>query len=94
METVRVGARARRARRRPLHDVEAPLVRVVSTAPGGAFVAAASIAGYPLHWEADVLLADGGVAHLRPSGPADTGEGDDWEFVDLAGAQQNAHLAS
>ena len=28
-------------------------------------------AGYPLHWEADVLLADGGVAHLRPSGPAD-----------------------
>jgi len=35
-------------------------------------VAAASIAGYPLHWEADVLLADGGVAHLRPSGPADT----------------------
>jgi len=35
-------------------------------------VAAASIAGYPLQWEADVLLADGGVAHLRPSGPADT----------------------
>ena len=27
---------------------------------------------YPLHWEADVLLADGGVVHLRPSGPADT----------------------
>ncbi len=38
---------------------------------GGALVSAASIAGYPLHWEADVLLADGGVAHLRPSGPAD-----------------------
>ena len=35
-------------------------------------MAAASIAGYPLQWEADVLLADGGVAHLRPSGPADT----------------------
>ena len=28
--------------------------------------------GYPLQWEADVLLADGGVAHLRPTGPADT----------------------
>ena len=26
---------------------------------------------YPLQWEADVLLADGGVAHLRPSGQAD-----------------------
>ena len=26
---------------------------------------------YPLDWEADVLLADGGVAHLRPCGPAD-----------------------
>jgi predicted N-acetyltransferase YhbS len=34
-------------------------------------VTAAPIAVYPLHWEADVLLADGGVAHLRPSGPAD-----------------------
>ena len=34
-------------------------------------MAAASIAGYPLHWEADVLLADGGVVHVRPSGPAD-----------------------
>ena len=32
---------------------------------------AAPIAGYPLQWEADVLLTDGGVAHLRPSGPAD-----------------------
>ena len=30
---------------------------------------AAPIAGYPLQWEANVLLADGGVAHLRPSGP-------------------------
>ena len=26
---------------------------------------------YPLEWEADVLLVDGGVAHLRPCGPAD-----------------------
>ncbi len=26
---------------------------------------------YPLQWEADILLADGGVAHLRPSGQAD-----------------------
>jgi hypothetical protein len=34
-------------------------------------VTAAPIGVYPLHWEADVLLADGGVAHLRPSGPAD-----------------------
>ena len=33
---------------------------------------AAPIGGYPLQWEADVLLTDGGVAHLRPSGPADT----------------------
>ena len=33
---------------------------------------AAPTAVYPLQWEADVLLADGGVAHLRPSGPADT----------------------
>ncbi len=32
---------------------------------------AAPTAAYPLQWEADVLLADGGVAHLRPSGPAD-----------------------
>ncbi len=31
----------------------------------------APTAEYPLHWEADVLLADGGVAHLRPSGPGD-----------------------
>jgi len=34
-------------------------------------VTAAPTAAYPLEWEADVLLADGGVAHLRPSGPAD-----------------------
>ena len=27
---------------------------------------------YPQHWEADVLVADGGVVHLRPSGPADS----------------------
>ena len=27
------------------------------------------IAVYPLQWVAVVLLADGGVAHLRPSGP-------------------------
>src|SRR6476620_1276786 len=29
---------------------------------------------YPQHWEADVLLADGGVVHLRPSGPDDAAE--------------------
>ena len=34
-------------------------------------VTAAPTAAYPLEWEADVLLVDGGVAHLRPSGPAD-----------------------
>ena len=34
-------------------------------------VSAAPAARYPLYWEADVLLTDGGVAHLRPSGPAD-----------------------
>jgi len=28
-------------------------------------------AGYPRHWEADVLLADGGTAHVRPITPAD-----------------------
>nr|MDT0666921.1 hypothetical protein [Micromonospora sp. DSM 115978] len=28
-------------------------------------------AGYPAHWEADVLLADGGTAHLRPVLPDD-----------------------
>jgi acyl-CoA synthetase (NDP forming)/RimJ/RimL family protein N-acetyltransferase len=26
---------------------------------------------YPAHWEADVVLADGGTAHLRPIAPAD-----------------------
>ena len=33
--------------------------------------AAPQVVQYPDHWEADVLLADGGVAHLRPSGPDD-----------------------
>ncbi len=32
---------------------------------------AAPMVGYPHHWEADVLLIDGGVVHLRPSGRAD-----------------------
>ena len=27
--------------------------------------------GHPREWEADVLLADGGVAHLRPIRPSD-----------------------
>ena len=26
---------------------------------------------YPEHWEADVVLRDGGTAHLRPITPAD-----------------------
>jgi acyl-CoA synthetase (NDP forming)/GNAT superfamily N-acetyltransferase len=29
------------------------------------------VRGYPRHWEADVLLRDGGTAHLRPASPAD-----------------------
>src|ERR671926_477764 len=28
-------------------------------------------APYPAHWEADVVLSDGGTAHLRPISPAD-----------------------
>ena len=28
-------------------------------------------AGYPPHWQADVVLADGGTAHLRPIRPDD-----------------------
>jgi hypothetical protein len=27
--------------------------------------------GYPIEWEADVVLTDGGVAHLRPIQPSD-----------------------
>jgi len=27
--------------------------------------------GYPLHWEADVVLRDGGTAHVRPIRPDD-----------------------
>ncbi|MGW0805224.1 bifunctional acetate--CoA ligase family protein/GNAT family N-acetyltransferase [Nonomuraea sp. NPDC002799] len=30
-------------------------------------------AHYPAHWEADVVLADGGTAHVRPIRPADAG---------------------
>ena len=26
---------------------------------------------YPAHWEADVVLRDGGTAHLRPIVPSD-----------------------
>jgi acyl-CoA synthetase (NDP forming)/RimJ/RimL family protein N-acetyltransferase len=40
----------------------------VSQAPGNI---GADPPGYPREWEADVLLADGGVAHLRPIRPAD-----------------------
>ncbi|MGZ4666312.1 MAG: GNAT family N-acetyltransferase, partial [Frankiaceae bacterium] len=32
---------------------------------------ARAISGYPAHWEADVVLADGGTAHVRPIVPAD-----------------------
>jgi acyl-CoA synthetase (NDP forming)/RimJ/RimL family protein N-acetyltransferase len=40
----------------------------VSQAPGNID---ADPPGYPREWEADVLLADGGVAHLRPIRPSD-----------------------
>ena len=30
-----------------------------------------SVAPYPAHWEADVVLADGGTAHVRPIVPDD-----------------------
>jgi acyl-CoA synthetase (NDP forming)/GNAT superfamily N-acetyltransferase len=40
----------------------------VSQAPGNVD---ADPPGYPREWEADVLLADGGVAHLRPIRPSD-----------------------
>ena len=39
-------------------------------APAPAAVAT-ELAGYPQHWEADVVLVDGGVVHLRPSGAGD-----------------------
>ncbi|WP_405588826.1 GNAT family N-acetyltransferase [Streptomyces sp. NBC_01190] len=29
---------------------------------------------YPVHWEADVVLRDGGIAHIRPIGPDDAGK--------------------
>jgi acyl-CoA synthetase (NDP forming)/GNAT superfamily N-acetyltransferase len=31
----------------------------------------AKAGGYPRHWEADVLLRDGGTAHIRPASPDD-----------------------
>jgi acyl-CoA synthetase (NDP forming)/RimJ/RimL family protein N-acetyltransferase len=40
----------------------------VSQAPGNID---ADPPGYPREWEADVLLTDGGIAHLRPIRPAD-----------------------
>lgn len=29
------------------------------------------MAAYPVHWEADVVLRDGGIAHVRPITPQD-----------------------
>jgi acyl-CoA synthetase (NDP forming)/ribosomal protein S18 acetylase RimI-like enzyme len=49
----------------PAPKTTAPVTTAAGTAPPIA---------YPQHWEADVLLADGGVVHLRPSGPADADE--------------------
>ena len=36
-------------------------------------IEAARPAAYPEHWEADVVLADGGTVHVRPITPADAG---------------------
>ena len=43
-------------------DEAAPTVPVAVPAP---------VVGYPLHWEADVVLRDGGTAHVRPIRPED-----------------------
>lgn len=43
---------------------------MVETAPGAAPGDGAGVA-YPAHWEADVVLRDGGVAHVRPIRPQD-----------------------
>jgi acyl-CoA synthetase (NDP forming)/GNAT superfamily N-acetyltransferase len=42
-----------------------------ATAETGAETETGAAADYPRHWEADVLLRDGGTAHLRPASPAD-----------------------
>ena len=42
-----------------------------TTEEGAQATAGADGAAYPRHWEADVLLRDGRVAHLRPIRPAD-----------------------
>jgi acyl-CoA synthetase (NDP forming)/GNAT superfamily N-acetyltransferase len=39
--------------------------------PGTAEPEAAEPGGYPPHWEADVVVADGGTVHLRPVTPRD-----------------------
>ncbi len=43
---------------------------MVETAPGAVPGEGAGVA-YPAHWEADVVLRDGGVAHVRPIRPQD-----------------------
>src|SRR6266568_9064766 len=64
----------------PLSDPPAPPAR--TTAGNGAVAPAPlgnreppadeqAAAGYPAHWEADVLAADGGILHLRPVRPDD-----------------------
>ena len=42
-----------------------------TTEDGAQATADGAGAAYPRHWEADVLLRDGRVAHLRPIRPAD-----------------------
>lgn len=46
-------------------------IRVTDTVEPTPVVAAPLQSGYPLHWEADVLLADGGAAHVRPAAATD-----------------------
>ncbi len=43
----------------------------MSTAETGSSSSGATVADYPRHWEADVLLRDGQAAHLRPIGAGD-----------------------
>jgi len=49
-----------------------PTIRV--TEPASPSVTEAAAPPYPQEWEADVLLADGGVVHIRPSRPTDADE--------------------
>src|SRR5664280_1979870 len=54
----------------PLHGLR-PGGPVVTAEADGARARATAPAPYPPHWEADIVLADGGTVHLRPITPAD-----------------------